>query len=144
MKKIVSTLLLSGCLISSTIGVSAASLGDGNTGEVNLDNYKQQYEAWKDTHTTGTFKIFPTSTTTDSGSYSTAAVKKTDAGGGKFWVEWGGDRHWSNYEHAKKTHRSSASNHRGTNRSDWMPKGELANIGIKSSLYGNKAGWATK
>ncbi|EPD9049748.1 lactococcin 972 family bacteriocin [Listeria monocytogenes] len=66
------------------------------------------------------------------------------AGGGTFWVTWGQDRHYSNYQHTKKTHRSSASNYRATERSSWKAKNNLATAWIKSSLWGNKANWATK
>ncbi|PZF90749.1 lactococcin 972 family bacteriocin [Listeria ivanovii] len=69
---------------------------------------------------------------------------KASAGGGKFWVKWGGDRHWSNYNHSTKTHRSSASNNRATEYSGWKSKGRLASVWIKSSLWGNKANWSTK
>lgn len=65
-------------------------------------------------------------------------------GGGYHSVVWGGDRHTSKYQHHTKTHRASASNHRGTTRSAWKSKGNLASAWSYSSLWGNKANWATR
>ncbi|WP_304441191.1 MULTISPECIES: lactococcin 972 family bacteriocin [unclassified Listeria] len=41
----------------------------------------------------------------------------------------------SYYKHSTRTHRSSASNNRATERSPWMPKNQLATSWIKSSLW---------
>ncbi|MBC1490170.1 lactococcin 972 family bacteriocin [Listeria sp. FSL L7-1485] len=102
-------------------------------GETNLDNLISKKSE-------GEKVIFSESTKTSTNSPQLFKA----AGGGTFWVKWGGDRHWSNYNHPKKTHRSSASNYRATARSSWKSKGKLASVWIKSSLWGNKAYWATK
>ncbi|WP_048627331.1 lactococcin 972 family bacteriocin [Listeria ivanovii] len=103
-------------------------------GETNLDNLISK-------NTEGEKVIFSES---KEASTNSRPLLKASARGGTFTVKWGGDRHWSNYNHPTKTHRSSASNRRATVRSGWMTKGKLASAWIKSSLTGNKANWDTK
>lgn len=134
MKKLASTLMVCMCLGASVVGAPAASAASTTeiqeTGGVDLDPYINRMEIKESTESTS--KRFNSSLT------------KVSAGGGEFWVTWGADRHWSNYNHPSKTHRSSASNKYKTERSDWMSPGDLASVWVKSTLTGNKANWATK
>lgn len=134
MKKLASTILLCACLGASAIGTSAASpTEDPKEGGINLDPIMANYADYMETKTIKEpVKIFDSS------------ITRASAGGGTFWVEWGRDRHYSNYNHPTKIHRSSASNSTNTKRSTWENPGDLASIWIKSSLTGNKANWATK
>ncbi|MFP9131062.1 lactococcin 972 family bacteriocin [Niallia sp. BSM11] len=136
MKKIVSSLVVCACLGVSAISASAASSTNIKEGSaVNLDSFLASSPE-------GTIKLSSSST---KGVFSIAKASNVqEAGGGTFWVEWGGDRHWSNYNHPTKTHRSSASNKKFTERSAWESKEDLASVWIKSTLTGNKANWATK
>lgn len=134
MKKLVSTFLVCAFLGISAMSVSAASPTEvQQSGEVNLDPIMADYVDYMGTDPTeGIVKLF------DSRKVNVAA------GGGEFWVEWGLDRHWSNYNHPTKIHRSSASNNIAIRRSSWENPRNLASVWIKSSLWGNKANWATK
>ncbi|MBC1485603.1 lactococcin 972 family bacteriocin [Listeria seeligeri] len=135
MKKKVCVLGITLFTVLAPVGALAA---DSTTkevqGETNLDNLISK-------NTEGEKVIFSES---KEASTNSRPLLKASAGGGTFTVKWGGDRHWSNYNHSKKTHRSSASNNRATERSEWKSKGKLASVWIKSSLSGNKANWATK
>ncbi|MED4587676.1 lactococcin 972 family bacteriocin [Priestia flexa] len=127
MKKFLAGLAICACLGASAGGASAAELPTNEAG-INLDTLIAQEE-------TGSFLI------DDTNNKARAAVS---AGGGTFEVVWGTDRHYSYYNHDSKEHRSSASNSSSTVRSPWEPKGTLASVWIKSSLWGNKANWATR
>lgn len=73
---------------------------------------------------------------------SSGERSKTSAGGGTFWVEWGGDRHTSCYDHSTKTHKSTAENGNGDRiSSGWVDAGLTARATIKSTVSGNKAYW---
>ncbi|EFN3772433.1 Lmo2776 family bacteriocin [Listeria monocytogenes] len=131
MKKKVCVLAIALLTVLSPIGALAAQ--NLNEGETSLDSLMS-------VNKTGEKVIF-SETTTGKKPLLKAAQSY---GGGTFWVTWGQDRHYSNYQHTKKTHRSSASNYRATERSSWKAKNNLATAWIKSSLWGNKANWATK
>ncbi|EAF6003280.1 Lmo2776 family bacteriocin [Listeria monocytogenes] len=131
MKKKVCVLAIALLTVLSPMGALAAQ--NLNEGETSLDSLMSANK-------TGEKVIFSETTTGKK-----PLLKATQsAGGGTFWVTWGQDRHYSNYQHTKKTHRSSASNYRATERSSWKAKNNLATAWIKSSLWGNKANWATK
>ncbi|EAD3477130.1 lactococcin 972 family bacteriocin [Listeria monocytogenes] len=131
MKKKVCVLAIALLTVLSPIGALAAQ--NLNEGETSLDSLMSANK-------TGEKVIFSETTT----GKKTLLKAAQSAGGGTFWVTWGQDRHYSNYQHTKKTHRSSASNYRATERSSWKAKNNLATAWIKSSLWGNKANWATK
>ncbi|EAA0093776.1 lactococcin 972 family bacteriocin [Listeria innocua] len=131
MKKKVCVLAIALLTVLSPVGALATeNLAEG---EISLDSLMKANE-------TGEKTIFSETAT----GKNPLLKKAKSAGGGTFWVTWGQDRHSSNYQHYKKMHRSSASNFRTTVRSRWQPKGKLASVWIKSSLWGNKANWATK
>ncbi|MBC2375504.1 lactococcin 972 family bacteriocin [Listeria welshimeri] len=133
MKKKVCVLGIALFTVLSPLGVLASeNLTEGETSLDSLMNASKQGEK----------VIF--SETTESTTSKKPLLKASSAGGGTFWVTWGQDRHYSNYQHSKKTHRSSASNYRATEKSSWKTKNNLATVWIKSSLWGNKANWATK
>lgn len=131
MKKKVCVLAIALLTVLSPMGALAAQ--NLNEGETSLDSLMSANKTGE--------KVIFSETTTGKKPLLKAAQS---AGGGTFWVTWGQDRHYSNYQHTKKTHRSSASNYRATERSSWKAKNNLATTWIKSSLWGNKANWATK
>ncbi|EAF1045067.1 lactococcin 972 family bacteriocin [Listeria monocytogenes] len=131
MNKRVCVLAIALLTVLSPMGALAAQ--NLNEGETSLDSLMSANKTGE--------KVIFSETTTGKKPLLKAAQS---AGGGTFWVTWGQDRHYSNYQHTKKTHRSSASNYRATERSSWKAKNNLATAWIKSSLWGNKANWATK
>ncbi|EAE7094182.1 lactococcin 972 family bacteriocin [Listeria monocytogenes] len=131
MKKKVCVLAIALLTVLSPMGALAAQ--NLNEGETSLDSLMSANKTGE--------KVIFSDTTTGKKPLLKAAQS---AGGGTFWVTWGQDRHYSNYQHTKKTHRSSASNYRATERSSWKAKNNLATAWIKSSLWGNKTNWATK
>ncbi|EEU7817493.1 Lmo2776 family bacteriocin [Listeria monocytogenes] len=131
MKKKVCVLAIALLTVLSPMGALAAQ--NLNEGETSLDSLMSANKTGE--------KVIFSETTTGKKPLLKAAQS---AGGGTFRVTWGQDRHYSNYQHTKKTHRSSASNYRATERSSWKAKNNLATAWIKSSLWGNKANWATK
>nr|HAA8456278.1 lactococcin 972 family bacteriocin [Listeria monocytogenes] len=131
MKRKVCVLAIALLTVLSPMGALAAQ--NLNEGETSLDSLMSANKTGE--------KVIFSETTTGKKPLLKAAQS---AGAGTFWVTWGQDRHYSNYQHYKKMHRSSASNFRTTVRSRWEPKSNLASVWIKSSLWGNKANWATK
>ncbi|WP_100332835.1 lactococcin 972 family bacteriocin [Bacillus xiapuensis] len=138
MKKIVMVLIASACLGLPTMSASAASSGMNEGTEVNLDPLMEDYKKKG--------SIEGEVTLGDSANSILRTVRNgwVRAGGGLFKVAWGVDRHYSYYNHPKKVHRSSASNSSSIKRSIWENPGKIASVWIKSSLWGNKANWATK
>ncbi|MCD2253978.1 lactococcin 972 family bacteriocin [Listeria marthii] len=131
MKKKVCVLAIALLTVLSPMGALAAQ--NLNEGETSLDSLMSANKTGE--------KVIFSETTTGKKPLLKAAQS---TGGGTFWVTWGQDRHYSNYQHTKKTHKSSASNYRYTESSPWKTKNKLASVWIKSSLWGNKANWTTK
>lgn len=124
-----------GAMLVSAASVSAAEL-QSNNGGISLDSLMRK-------EASGKFVVDDSKT--NEGNFSTLSTVTGDkAGGGKFTVTWGADRHYSTYEHAKKTHKASASNSHATESTNWKSKGITASTWIKSTLYGNKANWDVK
>ncbi|WP_223068719.1 lactococcin 972 family bacteriocin [Paenibacillus caui] len=71
-----------------------------------------------------------------------------DAGGGTWDHDFSVDqpyRHWSNYNHTSKTHKSSAGNLFTTVSSEWKSSTEGWTYATCSdTLFGNTANWDTK
>lgn len=103
--------------MSETLASSENSQGNYNSGSVDLDQYR------------GDFSI---------NSYDPLA------GGGTWYYGFERSTHYSSYDHRRLTHRSSVSNSRTTIRSRWHTKDEgFAHSEIDSTIWGNRANWAT-
>lgn len=125
-KKIFTALVMSGCLALSMVTAYASS-DTATHGEMNVDNLLNNKVA---------------------AIQQTLNATRTSAGGGEFWVEWftknGFQAFSSNYEHATKTHKSTASSSNDSDTSGWVSPNTLAYSWVYSTMWGNTANWDTK
>ncbi|MGE7691777.1 lactococcin 972 family bacteriocin [Lysinibacillus sp. NPDC097214] len=124
---IIAGLAVCTCLSVSAKGALAEELPT-NGGGIDLDALIAQEE-------TGSFLVDDT---------NNIVRKPVKAGGGTWEVIWGLDRHSSEYNHPSKAHMSAAGNWSTKRKSEWEAPGNLAYIWVKTSLWGNTAGWDTK
>ncbi|MBK4203082.1 lactococcin 972 family bacteriocin [Bacillus subtilis] len=104
-------------LVSSS--VFANSSDDATHGEVNLDETRDLIHVMK--------------------------LTKTNAGGGTWYHGFEGGYVKSNYNHKKKTHKSSASAGPRINVSPWKKKNEGDTYAsVAETIWGNRAFWDTK
>lgn len=134
MKKKLASLSLAGVLLIVPLSTSIAAT------EVGVDNTIRQGTYNYDTNT---YSETINGTPVRDG---IKALVSESAGGGSWDHGFIGIKSvYSDYNHTGKTHRSSASNFRSTDRAPWKSKyGGWTYASIAQSLWGNKANWNTK
>ncbi|MCY9186119.1 lactococcin 972 family bacteriocin [Bacillus halotolerans] len=119
-KKVFASIMLGATLLVSSSVVFASSSDEATHGEVNLDETRDLIQIMK--------------------------LTKTKAGGGTWYHGFEDDQVKSNYNHTKKTHKSSAQ--AGGERffsSKWKKKDEgYTYASVYQTLWGNRAFWDTK
>ncbi|XAK55381.1 lactococcin 972 family bacteriocin [Bacillus inaquosorum] len=119
-KKVFASMVLGAALLVSSSVVFASSSDEATHGEVNLDETRDLIQVMK--------------------------LTKEKAGGGTWYHGFEGGQTKSNYNHTKKTHKSSAA--AGGERyfsSKWKKKDEgYTYASVYTTLWGNRAFWDTK
>ncbi|MES5395446.1 lactococcin 972 family bacteriocin [Bacillus amyloliquefaciens] len=117
-KKVLASIVLGIGLLGGQAAFASQS-DDVNHGEVNLDETRDLMSAMK--------------------------LTKTKAGGGTWYHGFEADQVKSNYNHKKKTHKSSAAAGSRFYESKWKKKNEgYTYASVYQTLFGNKAYWDTK
>ncbi|MCI3196894.1 lactococcin 972 family bacteriocin [Bacillus atrophaeus] len=117
-KKVLAPIVLGIALLGGQAAFASPS-DDVNHGEINLDESRDLMHAMK--------------------------LTKTKAGGGTWYHGFEGGFVKSNYNHTKKTHKSSAAAGQRFFESKWKKKNEgYTYASVAETFFGNKAFWNTK
>lgn len=134
-KKIFTTMVVSGCLMLFA-ATAFASSDTATHGGMNVDNLLNSNVA-----------VFQ-QTLNNNATTLTLNATKESAGGGEFWVEWftknGYQAFSSNYDHATKEHKATASSKSESKTSGWVAKKVTASAWVYSTFSGNTANWNTR